>query len=197
MKLLKYILFILLLILSFSGFSQRESDWTIDIGLTQTYPGFFNLYNGSVDMGIGYSVKLTGELFVGGYFGVQFLKLDGTQSKTIVYKPKLNLNYRFRIGNSFSIISWFSVGYSFLNIKNSEYNYTDTQSGLNISPELKFLWNTQTRIDYYFYGRYDYIKLSKDAGFTHLEYYRNIDLTSFGIGIVIKQKEYELPEKYK
>jgi hypothetical protein len=191
------ILLVSLLFLSLSGFSQRESNWTIDIGLTQTYPGFFILYNGSVDIGAGYNTKLTGDLFGGGSFEVQFLKLSGTQSRTTIYKPKLNLHYRFKVGKSFSIIPWFSVGYSFLNIKNTEYNYADTQSGLNISPELKLLWNTQTRIDYYFYGRYDYIKLSKDAGFTHLKYYRNIDLTSFGIGILIKQKEHELPEKYK
>jgi hypothetical protein len=187
------ILLVSLLFLSLSGFSQHESSWTADIGLTQTYPGFFNLYDGSVDIEAGYQTKLVGSLFAGGSFGVQFLKLDGSLSKTIVYKPKLNLSYRLKAGKNFRVIPLFSVGYSFLNIKNNEYGYATTQSGLNLSPELKLLWKTGIRTDFYFYGRYDYIKLNEDTDFTHLNYYRNVSLTSFGIGIVIKQKKDELP----
>ena len=190
------ILLVSLLFLSLSGFSQPESAWTVDIGLTQTYPGFFNLYNGSADIEAGYQTKLAGGLFAGGSFGVQFLKLDGSQSKTIIYKPKLSLHYTLKAGKSFRVVPLVSVGYSFLNIKNNEYGYATTQSGLSLSPELKLLWKTEIRTDFYFYGRYDYVKLSEDKEFTHLNYYRNVNLTSFGIGIVIKQRKNELPEKY-
>jgi len=186
----------LLLFTPAKGFSQGNSDWSVDIGLTQTYPGFFNLYKGSVDMGTDYRMKLKGNLFAGAGFWVQFLKLNGTQSKTVVYKPKLNLEYRFGVSKSFGIVPSISAGYSFMNLKNNEYGYSSTRSGINISPGLRFVWKTKLRTDFYVYGRYDYIKLAKDEEFTKLDYYRNVNLSSFGIGVIIKQKKYGQPEKY-
>ena len=195
MRLFLKLVFVCVMLTPLTGFSQRESNWTFDIGLTQTYPGFFNLYNGSVDAAAGYNMKLTHGLFAGASFGIQFLKLNGTQSKTVVYKPKIIIHYRFGIGKNFNIVPWVSAGYSFLNIKNREYNYAETQQGFNLSPELKLLWNTKTRVDVYIYGRYDYIKLNEDADFTRLNYYRDVHLTSFGIGVLIKKKKHEVPEK--
>jgi len=184
------------LLLAFTGLSQRKSNWTVDIGKTQTYPGFFYLYDGSVDLSVGYHLNIADNLFVGGAFGLQFLGLNGTQSKTVIYKPKLILEYHIRSGKSFNIVPLIAVGYSFLKIKNNEYGYSSLQQGFNISPELKLLWKTGLQTDFYLFGRYDYVKLIKDEDFTFLNYYRNANITSFGIGVVIKRKKHAQPEKY-
>jgi len=68
------------------------------------------------------------------------------------------------------------------------------QSGVNIAPELKISWRTNARVQYYIFGRYDFIYLDEDKDFTKLEYYRKVNLTSFGIGIFIKSKQNENPE---
>lgn len=89
------------------------------------------------------------------------------------------------------------VGYSFLNISNGEFNYTEIQKGFNTGAELKFIWYSQASVDYYIFGRYDFIYLDEDLSFTQLEYYRKVHLSSFGIGIKIKPKnklKYQKPK---
>lgn len=81
------------------------------------------------------------------------------------------------------------AGYSFVNISNGDYDYAETQNGFNTGAELKFIWYTQGKVDYYLFGRYDFIYLNEDISFTLLEYYRKVQLTSFGFGIKIKPKE--------
>lgn len=89
------------------------------------------------------------------------------------------------------------VGYSFINLSNGEYNYAETQNGFNTGAELKFIWYSQAKVDYFIFGRYDFIYLDEDLNFTHLEYYRKVHLSSFGIGIKIKPQKSEKYPKPK
>lgn len=187
---MKKIVLFILLAFSLSLFSQENKNFTFDLGLSQTYKGFFYLYDGLVDIGIGYNIKLTGNLFGGLSFHVDYLNRKNTPAKTFVYRPKLDLFYRFNVSPRFSIVPVVSVGYSFLNLVNKEFDYSETQQGINTAAELRFAWNTKKRIDYYLFGRYDYIYLDKDEDFTRLEYFRNVHLSGFGIGIKIKPKNY-------
>jgi len=138
-------------------FSQETSNFSFDLGLSQTYKGFFYLYDGVVDVGIGYNIKIIGGLYGGLSFHVDYLNRKNTPARSIVYKPKLDLIYSFRVNPRFSIIPVVSIGYSFLNLVNKEFDYSETQQGINPAAELRLAWNTKKRIDYYLFGRYDYI----------------------------------------
>ena len=179
------ILYIVLLI-SISGFSQKARSLQVDIGLTQTHKDFFQLYDGVVEVGAGYHFGLTKNLFAGGSFHFNYLDRNYTKSRTFVYKPKINLQYYFHISRGFAIVPGFAMGYALVQFKNSEFNYNDLQQGINIEPDLKLLWTRQAKTEFYLFGRFDFIYLNKDTDFTRLNHYRNIYLTSFGVGVNIK-----------
>lgn len=183
-------IFLLMALFSFISISAQEKrSVTIDLGLSQTYKGFFYLYSGVVEVGAAYNHQIVKSLYGGASFHIDYLSRSNSSARTIVYKPKLNVIYNFKITQWFSINPMVFFGYSFVNLSNGEYQYTDTQKGINSGVELKFIWNSPASVDYYIFGRYDYIYLKEDVNFTLLEYYRKVYLTSFGIGIKIKPKK--------
>lgn len=185
-------LFLLISItISLSTWGQEKSNISIDLGLANTHKGFFYLYQGMVDMNLGYSLKLWKGLYAGAAFQTEYLRLKNTQARTFIFKPKVNLHYYIDFSKKFSFVPWISAGYSFLQIKNKEFGYSVHVAGLNLSPELKLIRKTKSRVNYYIFGRYDYIYLNDDPGFTKLEYFRNVHISSFGIGIFIKPKKNE------
>ncbi len=177
--------------------AQEKRNVTINLGLSQTYKGFFYLFNGIVDVGAAYNHQIIKGLYGGASFHIDYLSRSNSSARTIVYKPKLNLNYNIKTTSWLSINPLVFAGYSFVNISNGEYNYAETQNGFNTGAELKFIWYTQGTVDYYLFGRYDFIYLNEDKSFTLLEYYRKVHLTSFGIGIKIKPKEQVKFQKLK
>ncbi len=169
--------------------AQEKRNVTIDLGLSQTYKGFFYLYNGVVEIGAAYNHQIIKSLYGGASFHLDYLSRSNSSARTIVYKPKVNLNYNFKINHWFCINPLVFAGYSFVSISNDEFDYAETQKGFNSGVELKFIWYSQASVDYYLFGRYDYIYLQEDVNFTLLEYYQKVHLTSFGIGIKIKPKK--------
>lgn len=169
--------------------AQEKRNGCIDIGLSQTYKGFFYLYNGVVEIGAAYNHHIVKSLYGGVSFHIDYLSRSNSSARTIVYKPKLSVNYDFKITSWLSINPMIFVGYSFVNISNAEFDYAEIQKGFNSGVELKFIWYSPASVDYYLFGRYDHIYLKKDVNFTLLEYYRKVHLTSFGLGIKIKPKK--------
>ena len=168
--------------------AQEKRNITIDLGLSQTYKGFFYLYSGIVEVGAAYNHHIVKNLYGGASFHIDYLSRSNSSARTIVYKPKVNLNYDFKITSWFRINPMVFAGYSFVNISNAEYDYSETQKGFITGTELKLILHSTSPVDYYLFGRFDYIYLKKDLNFTHLEYYRKVYLTSFGIGVKIKSK---------
>lgn len=180
---------LILFAISLNTLAQEKSNISVDLGLAKSHKGFFYLYQGVVDMNIGFNRKLLKGLYAGAAFQTEYLRLKNTVARTFVFKPKINLHYRIDFSGKFSLVPWVSVGYSFLQIKNKEFDYSDNVAGWNLGPELKFIRKTKTQVNYYIFGRYDYIYIGKDPGFTQLEYFRNVHLSSFGIGVFIKPKK--------
>lgn len=176
----------ILLLFWMFGFSQPENYWSADLGLNQTHKGFFKLYDGIIDFGTNYNQKLTGSLYGGAGFYMHFISRTNTSARTVFYNPKANLHYIIRLSGRVGLIPQASVGYSFVRLSNKEFNYTELQSGINTSADLRVQWFTEKPVDFYAFGRFDYTYLRKDTEFSILNYYRNIYLTSFGAGIRIK-----------
>lgn len=174
------------LIFSISGFAQKSRSIQFDMGISQTHKDFFQLYNGIIDIGGGYHLGLTKNIFAGLSFHVNYLNRKNTKMRAVVYKPKINLQYYIHITKGIAIVPGLSGGYALINIRNSEYGYSELQKGLNLEAELKTMLTRQAKTDFYLFGRFDYIYLGKDTEFTLLNHYRNVYLTSFGIGINIK-----------
>ena len=172
-------------------FTQKASNFQIDAGLTQNHQGFFKLFDGTLDAGAGYNLKLLQDLYGGLAFRIGLLNRENTTSRAIVYRPQLNLHYYFHVTKNVAIIPLVSVGYSFLNLSNKEFGYKELQSGFNSGGELRILWERERKLDFFLFGRFDYIYLDRDESFTRIEYYRKIYLTSFGMGIRIKSGENE------
>jgi len=152
----------------------------------QNHEGFFKLFDGVVDVGAGYNRELVKDLYGGIAFHIAFLNRQNTTSRTAIYKPRLNLHYYIHVSEKVAVIPVMNLGYSFLNLSNREYDYKEIQSGLNSGGELKVLWKRNQTLDYYIFGRFDFIFLDKDESFTRLKHYRNVYLTSFGLGVRIK-----------
>lgn len=183
---MKRILLYIILLFSISGFSQKTQSLQFDIGLTQTHQDFFQLYDGVFEVGGAYYIGLTKNLFTGLSFHMNYLSRKNTKARTLVYKPKVNLQYFIHISRNFAIVPGLAAGYALVRLKNSEFDYKDLQGGGNFATDLKVVWTRQQKTEFYFFGRFDYIYLKKDTNFTQLNYYRNIYLTSFGMGINIK-----------
>ncbi|MEZ5196312.1 MAG: hypothetical protein R2764_07925 [Bacteroidales bacterium] len=96
----------------------------------------------------------------------------------MVYKPKINFGYHFKIASWLTINPLVFIGYSFLSLSNKEFEYTEMQKGINSGTDLRLVWNNAYRLELYLFGRYDFIYLSEDENFTRLEYYRKVHLSS-------------------
>lgn len=190
-KVLLYTLF--WAVFSIPALSQEKHYFGIDIGLTQTYKGFFYLYDGVLDVGISYNKNLVKGLYGGGSFHINYLSRGNSSARTIVYKPKVNLGYQFQVTSWLSIHPIGFIGYSFMTISNKEFDYAETQCGINSGAELRLEWNNNAQVETYVFGRYDFIYLNNDEHFTRLEYYRKVHLTNVGIGIKIKPKKEQSP----
>jgi hypothetical protein len=177
--------------------AQEKRNVTIDLGLSQTYKGFFYLFNGVVEVGAAYNHQIIKSLYGGASFHMDYLSRSNSSARTIVYKPKLNINYNIKTTPWLSINPMVFAGYSFVNISNGEFNYAETQTGFNSGAELKIIWYSDASVDYFLFGRFDFIYLNEDRNFTQLEYYRKVYLTSFGLGIKIKPKKEHRILKYK
>jgi len=169
------------LIFSICGLAQKSQSIQLDIGISQTHKDFFQLYHGIIDLGGGYHLGLTKNLFAGVSFHVNYLNRKNTKMRAVVYKPKINLQYYIHITKGIAVVPVLSGGYALINIKNSEYGYSDLQTGLNLEAELKAMLTRQAKTDFYLFGRFDYIYLKKDTEFTHLSHYRNVYLTRINI----------------
>jgi hypothetical protein len=183
----RYNLILYTIFISLIGHSQERQCFTFDLGVSQNYKGFFTLYKGIIDAGGSYNQKIVGRVFAGASFHVEYLKRTNTTSWTIIYKPKINLQYNLKVTPKIYLTTLVAIGYSFVSLSNKEYSYQEMQHGVNPEAELRFSWRTSGKTDYYLFCRYDYIYLAKDENFTHLEYYRRLQLTSFGLGIKIKR----------
>jgi hypothetical protein len=186
---LKSILILFFILISHYSFSQEKKYFTIDIGFSQNHKGFFTLFNGIMDLGGSYNYRIAGKFYTGASFHIDYLKRINTASETIIYKPNLNLHYNFKMTHRIYLTAQAALGYSFVTLSNKEFSYKETQQGINPGTEFRIFWRTDRKTDFYLFGRYDYIYLAKDENFTRLDYYRKIHLTSFGLGIKIKNKE--------
>lgn len=176
----------ILLAFAVTGMGQHKKFVTVDLGLLQVHQDFFKLFDGIVDVGASYNRSIKGHLYAGVDFHMGFLHRQNTSSRTTVFKPAFVLNYLFHVSKHLVIIPQAKIGYGFLRLSNGEYNYKETQSGWNPGAELRVQWKRESTLDFYLFGRMDYIYLNKDDSFTKLDHYRHIYLTSFGLGVFIK-----------
>lgn len=181
------LIFALLAILTgLSGNAQKSSNFQFDLGLTQNYNGFFKLFNGILDLGAGYNHELARDLYGGFHFRMSFLNREGTTNRATAYKPGINLHYYINLSDQLALIPVASVGYAILDISNKEFSYRETQAGWNPGAEVRMLWKREKKLDFYVFGRFDYVHLGRDEDFTLLEDYRDVYLSSFGLGLRLK-----------
>lgn len=176
---------LLFVVAAMGGYSQKDKKVNIDLGLMQNHQGFLKLFDGVVDVGANYNVEILPNFYGGVDFHIGFLNRKNTSSRSQVYKPGFILNYVIHLSKNLALIPQGRIGYTLLNLSNSEYNYGEMQSGWSPGGEIRFLWKQEHTLNFYVFGRFDYIYLSKDESFTKLEYYRNVYLTSFGLGVQI------------
>jgi hypothetical protein len=135
----KRILFYIFLFFTTSGFSQKANSIQFDLGLTQTHNDFFRLYDGIVDFGGGYYIGLSKNLFSGLSFHINYLNKKNTKSRALVYKPRINLQHKFHISKRIALVPELSGGYSFLQLRNNEFDYKDFQHGPNLETVIKLI----------------------------------------------------------
>lgn len=175
-----------LLIISLEVLPQRATNFEVELGLVQNHQRFLKLFNGVLEAGAGYNQELFRNFYAGASFHTSFLSRKGTSNRSAIYKPGLNLHYYIHLSRNVAVIPQAGINYAILNISNKEYNYRENQSGWNPDAQIRVLWKREKKLDYYAFGRFDYIYLDKDDKFTKLEFYRQVYLTSFGIGLRIK-----------
>ena len=170
----------------FSGVAQKASNVQVDLGLYQNHKGFFKLFDGIIEAGAAYNKELIKDLYGGAAFRLGILNRKGTSSRTTSYKPGLNLHYYVHLSEKLAIVPVASISYSLMNISNKEYNYREWQTGWSPGAELRMHWKQEKKMEFYVFGRVDYVYLNEDKDFTQLEYYRQVWLTAFGLGLRLK-----------
>ncbi len=181
-----FTLFILSFFLTGAGIAQQASFITVDAGLLRNHQGFFKLYSGVVDVGMGYHIPVLKDLHGGISLHTGFLNYKNTPARSVLFRPKINLQYAFYLSRRLAVDPTAALGYSFVRITNEEYGYKETQKGINYLGELKIRWKSPGRLDYFLFGRYEYILLDRDETFTEIESFRQIELYSVGFGVKIK-----------
>jgi hypothetical protein len=177
---------ILLFLVPFSGNSQKASNIQFDLGLIQNYSGFYKLFDGLVEAGGGYNRELLKNFYGGAAFRIGFLNRKGTTNRTVIYKPGLNLHYYIHFSDRLALVPVATISYAFLNNSDKEFSYRELQTGWSPGAEVRMIWKRDRKMDFYLFGRFDYIYLDEDADFTQLEYYRQVWLTAFGLGLRLK-----------
>ncbi len=185
----KNLYIVTLFLIPILGIAQKASNFQFDLGLYQNHQGFFKLYDGIIEAGAGYNMELIDGLYGGMAFRMGILGRKGTSGRTAIYKPGLNLHYYIHLSGKLAIVPLASISYSLLNISNKEYNYRELQTGWSPGAELRMYWKRDRKIDFYVFGRFDYIYLDEDKDFTQLEYYRQVWLTAFGLGLRLKSEK--------
>jgi hypothetical protein len=183
--------FLFIVFIAVSGYAQQWSFITVELGLLRNHQGFFRLYDGVVDAGAGYQFSIFNKLYTGASFHAGFLNFKNTPARSVLYRPNINLQYSIHLSPRFVLDPMAGIGYSFVKITNNEFDYKEILSGMNYTGTLKLRWKSSGKLDYYVFGRYDFIYLNKDEEFTQLEYYRRIQLFAFGMGLHIKARAYE------
>lgn len=176
----------MLMSISVVGLPQRASNFEVELGLVQNHRRFFTLFNGVLEAGAGYNRELFRNFYGGASFRMSFLNRKGTAGRSVFYKPGLNLHYHIHLSRAVAVIPQVGINYAVLNVSNKEFSYRENQKGWNPDAQVRVLWKRDKKLDYYVFGRFDYIYLDRDEEFTRLEYYRQVYLTSFGIGLRIK-----------
>ncbi|MCB2221442.1 MAG: hypothetical protein KQI35_13665 [Bacteroidetes bacterium] len=182
---------LIFVVLTVSGQAQQSSFITAELGLLRNQNGFFRLFDGIVDAGVAYQFSILNKLYGGASFHAGFLNYQNTSAKSVLYRPHLSLQYSIHLSPRIAMEPQAGIGYAFVRITNQEYNYKNMQTGVNYSGTLKLRWKSEGKLDYYLFGRYDFIYLNKDDDFTQLEYYRRIQIFAFGLGLHIKPGKYE------
>lgn len=182
----KNICLLLFVLFTMPAFAQQEKYINVDIGLLQVHQDFFKLYDGVFDLGANYNRLLFSSFYAGVDFHLGYIHRKNTTGRTSIYKPGIIFNYHILVTQKFAVIPQARLGYAFLSLSNNEFNYREMQSGWNPGAEIRLLWKRDRPIEFYGFGRFDYIYLTKDEAFTKLNSYRHVYLTSFGLGIQIK-----------
>lgn len=167
-------------------FSQEKFHLNIEVGYPAPGEKFFIFYKGVIATNIGVGYKLTGTLYSGFSFSYLYTRQNNPEVSAMYYIPSLNLKYKQKLPFRFFVLPEAGVGLIFINLKCSVYDYYDTQKGGNLYGKLALGYPVFSLFDILVYYRYDYLHLKKDEEFTKLEYFRNLHITNFGIGINIK-----------
>ena len=183
---LKEILLGIALLALTPGFPQKASSFHVDLGLVQNHKGFFRLFGGVFEAGAGYNRELLGNLHGGLSMRMSLISRQGTTNRAVCYKPGINLQYYLHLSERIAVVPLAGIGYSFVSVSHQEFDYRETRPGWNPSAALRILWKREKKLDYYVFGNLDYILLNEDEDFTQLRYYREIWISSFGIGLRIK-----------
>ena len=169
-------------------FSQEKFHINVDIGYPSPDEKFFTVYKGVIAANIGAGYKLTGALYGGISFNYIYTRQKNPEVNARYYIPALNIKYKQKLPFRFFVLPEIGVGLFFLNLKCSEYDYNDTQKGINLYGKLALGYPVSKLFDILLFYRYDFLHLKKDEEFTRLEYFRNLHISNFGIGINLKIK---------
>ena len=176
-------------LIPFPGITQKASNFQVDLGLYQNHKGFFKLFDGVIEAGAAYNKELIKGLYGGAAIRLGILSRKGTSSRTTSYKPGLNLHYYIHLSEKLAIVPVATISYALLNISNKEYKYREVQAGWSPGAELRMHWKREKKMDFFVFGRLDYIYLNEDKDFTQLEHYRQVWLTAFGLGLRLKSEK--------
>jgi len=183
------LIFILIWINAVQLNAQAKKGWGFEAGLINNHQHFMELYDGILELGVGYDFFVHRNLSAGAMINTGWLRRTNTNSAATTFRPKLNLRYSIQLSSKIDLIPEASMGYSMLSFRNSEFDYNEIQSGINTSAGLRMLWDYNQKTSLFVFGRIDYIYLSKDNDFTRLEYFRDVYLTTFGIGLKINRTD--------
>ena len=168
------------------SFSQEKFCINVDVGYPSPDERFFIGYKGVITANFGVAYKLTNNVYAGISFNSLFTKQKNPVVNASYYFPAINIKYEQKLPFRFLILPEAGTGLSFLNIKSSQYDYNETQNGINLYGKLAMGYSVNTMLSILIYYRYDYIHLNKDEEFTKLEYFRNLHIKNFGISVNIK-----------
>lgn len=183
----KLIQIVFLIFVVNNGFSQLNHEWSIEAGLIQNHQHFLQLYDGLIDIGAAYDIALFGNLSGGVSMNIGWLRRSNTSSAATAFRPKINLKYSIRLSPKLDVVPQASIGYAIVNLRNPEYDYKEMQAGINSGAGLRVVWDYSPKTAFFLFGKLDYIYLNKDENFTRLEYFREVYITTFGVGLIINR----------
>lgn len=181
----KYFLTFILVLITFTGLSQKSGEIYFSIGKYASSYRFFKYYTGYVNANIGYSRPFAEKLYVSSEYNFGFMHNKRTNNNAYDNSLHIGISYDLYKNNNFAIRGFGGAGYQHLYMQTAYdfLKFNEYLNGISTTASIKFIFVGETGISVFFKARSCYGFMFK-SDFAPYPYYFRTWFNSISAGFI-------------